>query len=235
MGDIGRCFFIHKKLLASASKFFNDEFKKKSSSGFIIPVVSINEDPEVFSFIFEWVYRQKLAILPEIKAGTREATSPFIALDRTSASSEEYVTGLHLLIRVYCTAARLSIPGLMNQAIFRLGLAYHQIGWAPVADDIKLAYENGPLDCGLRKYMVRSYSSAFFQCENLEKAEEVNALASELPELFVDFFKMNVGGLWGKKGQSVSFDAVCDYHSHGPDDVCKLRGYDFRGEFNVAC
>jgi hypothetical protein len=228
VGPKRKSFKIHKKLLVAKSKYIR-----------VDPVVYLPfRDPDAFSFIFEWLYRQNITAFPELSSGraiapAQEGTPQFIRHTKVISN----------LIKVYSLALLWEMPEMSDLIMNQLGKFYFWARRWPSQEEFCAAYHQTRPDCGLRKLMTRSYNYMLLKYHdnsislgNLSTTKELVGLAEKIPSLKEDSFHRLRGIMSDGRTRLLypGYDMVCDYHSHGQQEVCRFKGIPFRGKLHVC-
>jgi hypothetical protein len=190
------------------------------------------EDSDVFAVIFEWLYRQKIPPFPD---------SDGLPANKGTPTFTRHSNAIARLLKVYCLAKRMEISELMDLVMNQLGKAYHEnVRWSS-QDEINAAYSHAYSECGLRKFMSRSYTYMLLNFKDADNdlrggvsnCRQFLTLASRHRALEKDAFELMRGLMSGGEARALVLpvmDMVCDYHEHGKDEACEFKGMNFRGK-----
>ena len=93
------------------------------------------------------------------------------------------------------------------------------------------AYHLTRPDCGLRKFMARTYNYMLLMRTD-ESIKELIRVADMLPSLKEDLFTRLRGIMSGGSRRMVDpvTDMVCEYHEHGKQTACQYQDKAFTGK-----
>jgi hypothetical protein len=229
VGPNRKSFKIHKKLPLTKSKFCKTYCYKSAG-----PTLNYHqkEDSDVFTVIFEWLYRQKIPPFPD---------SGGLPANKGTPTFTRHSNAIAKLLKVYCLAKKKEIPELIDLVMNQLGKTYHEnVRW-PSQDEIYAAYTHAYSECGLWKFMSRSYTYMLLNFKGadndlgggISNCRQFLTLASRHRALEKDTFELMRGLMSGVQAKALVLpvvDMVCDYHEHGKDEACEFKGMNFRGK-----
>jgi hypothetical protein len=203
------------------------------------PVVYLpTGDPDAFSFVFEWLYRQNVTASPELSSV--QAITP---AQEGTLKSIRHSNAISTLIKVYGLALLWEMTELLDLIMNQLGNLYFWSYRWPSQEEFCAAYSHTRPNCGLRKFMARSYNYILLMYHDhsrslgdLSTTKKLVSLADNVPSLKEDSFD-RLRGLMSEGSTRLldpGLDMVCDYHTHGKQETCRFKGISFRGKPHVS-
>jgi hypothetical protein len=244
-------FNIHKKLICQASKYFNDAFTGPFKEGQENKMYMPEDDPEVFSYFVDWLYRNPLPVVEDTfvdekkeveitKASEYKTFGPATKeehlqeVERVSKEAEEKKKAQDIrlgdqfdrLLKLYFFAEKIFLHDLMNRAMDRIRLGLTTYNRYLESREVKLVYLNTSQGSILRSFCAELLVYQLGDASD-KMLNHIVALMQELPELAKDIL------VECKSLSAFKSDICCDWEEPSCDPDPRSRGDD--GDGDMCC
>ncbi|SLM34546.1 BTB/POZ-like [Lasallia pustulata] len=230
VGPKGKCYYLHRGLLRSASDFFRCHFTKRQSSGADpeedCTLADVN--PASFELFITWLYQRTVATIPRHPLARDSAGR--VLLDSDSEDDKQQLednngsSGPYYAL--YFLSEKWYIPQLKNMVMDRIRDYNKATGAVCTASQIEAIYKHTPAKSPLRQYAVEQ----FLFLNSLQPADDPSLDFKECLKVKADSFLLDVfKAVRGKKRNSLPYidpdnKSRCTFHDHEHDGGKKCSG-----------
>ena len=241
-------FNVHKKLICQASKFFNDAFSGPFKEGQENRMHMPEDDPEVFSYFVDWLYRNPLPVVEDtfevpkknveiLTASECKAFGPvtkeehLLEVERANKEADERKKARDIrlgdqfsrMLKLYFFAEKIVLHELMNRAMDRIRQGLERYDRYLGHREVKLVYLNTSQGSMLRSFCTELLVYQLGSAPD-KKLNGMVTLMQELPELAKDIL------VESKSLSEFKIEMTCEWSEPCCDPDPRSRGENVDGD-----